>query len=111
MKHLAVEHSVVMAFVKRDTEDISTLKEEENGDESEDTKAECNSSEEQKNNGDSEKDENSKSGSFVKWANDDDAATADETGETATESVQKATVADVRRILDSDSESGSEADQ
>ena len=109
MKHLAVEHSVVMAFVKRDTEDISTLKEvEENGDESEKTK--CLSSEEQKNNGDSEKDENSKSGSFVKWADDDDAATAaDETGETATESGQKATVSDVRRILDSDSES--EADQ
>ena len=107
MKHLAVEHSVVMAFVKRDTVDISTLK-EENGDESEETK--CHSSEEQKNNGDSEKDENSKSGSFVKWANDVDAATAaDETGETATESGQKATVSDVRRILDSDSES--EADQ
>ena len=107
MKHLAVEHSVVLAFVKRDTEDISELKVEENGDEEEKTKAECNSSEDQKNNGGSENDENSKPGSFVKWANDDDAATR----ETATESGHKPTVSDVRRILDSDLESGSEADQ
>ena len=91
MKHLAVEHKVVMAFVERDLE-APKLREEERKREEEDCRKK---EEERKKVEEVEKEEKMENEFSAKSGNSEDVGTSNRT----------TTINDIRSILDSDSDS------